>query len=336
MADNELIRPDVRNGDLHLPDLPEVSAGTVHTDTVSEATAAAGVTVDGVLLKDGEVTTDVINEATPAAGVTVDGVVIKDGRVSTTGLDAEAPGDLSLTSYGGGMTFTTTGPGSSYDIIRFRTGNGSSRVWTTFGRQDGAGSVVGIGNVSGTAQIVGLLSNLSGYTNLKLGNEPSTVELAGSTISMDGEVTVLTPHGFTANAVSVATLTFDGASFLSTFTDTTTESLTFSGPCTATPLNVSFTKIGPIVHVSFQFTYLAGNSIDAILTSSAFSAPFRPTNDTTMPFRVGPGTGVFQMGAVNILTTGVIRISASPVITSMNTAGTIVIEGTTVSYNADM
>jgi hypothetical protein len=49
-------------------------------DTVSELTAAAGVTVDGVLLKDSTVTTDTIYEKTPASGVTVDGCLINDGR----------------------------------------------------------------------------------------------------------------------------------------------------------------------------------------------------------------------------------------------------------------
>lgn len=54
----------------------------VSTDTVSERTSAAGVTVDGVLLKDAQVTTDVILEATAASGVTVDGCLIKDGRAA--------------------------------------------------------------------------------------------------------------------------------------------------------------------------------------------------------------------------------------------------------------
>ena len=55
----------------------------VLTDTVGEFTAAAGVTVDGVLLKDSQVTTDQVNEKTPAAGVTIDGVLLKDSQVKT-------------------------------------------------------------------------------------------------------------------------------------------------------------------------------------------------------------------------------------------------------------
>jgi hypothetical protein len=51
----------------------------VNTDTVSEKTAAAGVTIDGVLIKDSIVNTDNIAEKTATAGVTIDGVLIKDG-----------------------------------------------------------------------------------------------------------------------------------------------------------------------------------------------------------------------------------------------------------------
>jgi hypothetical protein len=55
----------------------------VNSDTINEKTAAAGVTIDGVLLKDAAVNTDTINEKTSAAGVTVDGVLLKDAAVNT-------------------------------------------------------------------------------------------------------------------------------------------------------------------------------------------------------------------------------------------------------------
>ena len=56
--------------------------GAHTTDTISEKTSAAGVTIDGVLLKDSEVTTDTISEKTSAAGVTVDSCLIKDGNAA--------------------------------------------------------------------------------------------------------------------------------------------------------------------------------------------------------------------------------------------------------------
>ena len=55
----------------------------LYVDTISEFTSAAGVTIDGVKLKDSQPYCDVINEKTSAAGVTVDGVLLKDGGVVT-------------------------------------------------------------------------------------------------------------------------------------------------------------------------------------------------------------------------------------------------------------
>ena len=53
----------------------------LNVDTINEHTAAAGVTIDGVKLKDSEPYCDAIQEKTAAAGVTVDGLLIKDGMV---------------------------------------------------------------------------------------------------------------------------------------------------------------------------------------------------------------------------------------------------------------
>jgi hypothetical protein len=55
----------------------------VKVDTISERTAAGGVTIDGVLLKDNVVNTDTVSEKTAASGVTIDGVLIKDSIVNT-------------------------------------------------------------------------------------------------------------------------------------------------------------------------------------------------------------------------------------------------------------
>ena len=107
--------------------------GTGEFDIISEETAAAGVTVDGVLLKDSQVTTDVVNEKTAAAGVTVDGVLIKDGGVSNAGgtilagfypIGAQqtlsGPGAVNLTSYF--THFTSTGTGDALTLA-----NGSQK-----------------------------------------------------------------------------------------------------------------------------------------------------------------------------------------------------------------
>lgn len=59
----------------------QVVINAYEADAIDEATSGAGVTIDGVLLKDDEVSTDVINELTSTAGVTIDSVLAKDGGI---------------------------------------------------------------------------------------------------------------------------------------------------------------------------------------------------------------------------------------------------------------
>jgi hypothetical protein len=56
---------------------------TVQVDAINESTTNAGVTVDGVLIKDNAVNTDTISEKTSGSGVTIDGVLIKDSEVTS-------------------------------------------------------------------------------------------------------------------------------------------------------------------------------------------------------------------------------------------------------------
>lgn len=66
-----------------------LSGSTIATNTIAETTAASGVTIDGVLVKDGgavfadgaAIDVDIVNEATATAGVTLDGVLLKDGGI---------------------------------------------------------------------------------------------------------------------------------------------------------------------------------------------------------------------------------------------------------------
>lgn len=82
-----------------------LTGASVVTDTIAEQTGGAGVTVDGVLLKDSEITTDVINEKTAAAGVTADGVLCKDSAVAAT--SGATLGTLTVSSAGAlGGTYT--------------------------------------------------------------------------------------------------------------------------------------------------------------------------------------------------------------------------------------
>lgn len=74
---------------------------SLNVDTINESTAAHGVIVDGVTLKDNNVTvgtsgavvTDTVSEKTAAAGVTIDGALVKD---STIALADGTVGNLSV------------------------------------------------------------------------------------------------------------------------------------------------------------------------------------------------------------------------------------------------
>jgi hypothetical protein len=87
------------------------TANTFSTDLITEKTSAAGVTVDGVLLKDSQVTTDQINEKTSAAGVTIDSVLLKDGTVKAT--TTISVGNATPAASGAGITFPATVSASS-------------------------------------------------------------------------------------------------------------------------------------------------------------------------------------------------------------------------------
>lgn len=68
--------------------------GTASLDTINELTPAAGVTIDGVLLKDSQVTTDVILEKTANAGVTADGFLMLNG----VGVTKATPASINATA----------------------------------------------------------------------------------------------------------------------------------------------------------------------------------------------------------------------------------------------
>jgi len=52
-------------------------------NTLNEADAGSGVTIDGILLKDSDITVDTVTEKTADNGVAVDGLSIKDGKLVT-------------------------------------------------------------------------------------------------------------------------------------------------------------------------------------------------------------------------------------------------------------
>lgn len=90
----------------------DISTPSIVTDVIDEKTSAAGVTIEGVLIKDGAVTptalgglvADVIAEKTSGTGVTIDGTLVKDGGVSTADAAAITTNTVSEKTAGSGVT----------------------------------------------------------------------------------------------------------------------------------------------------------------------------------------------------------------------------------------
>ncbi len=135
------------------------ATSSVITDTVSEYTSAAGVTIDGVLLKDSTVKTDTIIEKTATAGVTADGVLLKDGGVSANSSYAgfyklgavqalSGPGAINITSYS--TQFTSTGTG---DALTLASGNQIGLLKKISYVAEGAGGDTGVLTLTGYTSI---------------------------------------------------------------------------------------------------------------------------------------------------------------------------------------
>lgn len=86
---------------------------SVETDVISEKTSGAGVTIDGLLIKDGGISLDTLSEKTAAAGVTIDGVLNKDAGVTCTGASTFS-GGVSVTT--AAITSTVT-PSGANDLV---------------------------------------------------------------------------------------------------------------------------------------------------------------------------------------------------------------------------
>lgn len=223
-----------------------ISGGTLKSDAVSEYTAAAGVTVDGVLLKDSAVSTDTINEKTSAAGVTVDGALLKDGGATFTGnvtLNAQsdvrfADADSSnWVAFQGAGTIasnvTWTLPAADGTSGQLLSTNGTGTLsWATAGGGFTADRAI-VSNGSGVLAVSAVTATELAYLDITtLGTTAAskavTSDANGVTTFADG-----VNEGYTAVTVSsnAATLNFrDGNVFQLTLSGGNLTSFTWSNP----------------------------------------------------------------------------------------------------------
>ena len=224
-----------------------ISGGTLKSDAVSEYTAAAGVTVDGVLLKDSAVSVDTINEKTSAAGVTVDGALLKDGGATFTGnvtLNAQsdvrfADGDSSnwvafqgAASIASNVTWTL--PATDGTSGQLLSTNGSGTLsWAAPGNTGFTADRAIVSNGSGVLAVSAVTATELAYLDITtLGTSAAskavTSDANGVTTFADG-----VNEGYTAVTVSsnAATLNFrDGNVFQLTLSGGNLTTFTWSNP----------------------------------------------------------------------------------------------------------
>lgn len=139
----------------------------IETDVINETTADTGVTVDGVLIKDGGVVladaaameVDTINEATADAGVTVDGLLIKNGVVGTS---QAITGDGAITIQNATVLLSKAGAGAitlaaptagTHDLIEIEVITLTAQAHVITSAVDGFNAKGSSGTVTFTAAI---------------------------------------------------------------------------------------------------------------------------------------------------------------------------------------
>jgi len=123
-----------------------VTSSQTNTDVINENTLNAGVTIDGVLLKDNTITSSqinssVINESTLNAGVTIDGVLLKDNLVNASQLTCNQLGADTIVESTLNAGVTIDGVLLKDNNIELPAGGSLSFNGTLFGYSTGTGAL---------------------------------------------------------------------------------------------------------------------------------------------------------------------------------------------------
>lgn len=152
------------------------------TDTITERTLGAGVTIDGVLLKDGGVSVDLISERTAASGVVVDGVALKDGGVTATGAIVAA-GGVSVNT----ISERTAASGVTVDGVLLKDGGATLSGALTVTGAASLASTLALSRGSAVSDTLQLTSTTFG-TGLVIGGDANLYRGAANRLSTDDDL----------------------------------------------------------------------------------------------------------------------------------------------------
>lgn len=270
---------------------------TPKIDTINEETSANGVSVDGVILKDGGVTTsnpilvDTISEKTSANGVAVDGVILKDGGITTSNpilVDT--------------ISEKTSGNGVSIDSFSIK--DGKPKNWNGWITPDETWTYASASSF--TIAGVDVRDKYPKGTRLwwnQSGNKWGVVISTSFSTDTTVNIAVNTDYTIANSAITANYYSYDASpqgyptlfNYTPTLTGITTGSGTVSG---------KFSITGGLVSHYETFTFGAGSSVgDTVLTlpiTSAALTTYTPVADVSI---LDSGTIVFNGIAIWLTTT---------------------------------
>ena len=180
---------------------------------ISEYTAAAGVTIDSVLLKDGSGTfinatcttsciTDTIAERTAAAGVTIDGLLIKDG----------APRVANNAYY---LGLSQAGAGATVNILKVNTSDTITFGATVASITISGGAITGITDLAVADGGTGASTAAAARTNLSAAKTGANSDITSLTaivsINFSGQLIPAVQPNYQSPFAFTAVRTLDGS-----------------------------------------------------------------------------------------------------------------------------
>lgn len=239
------------------------TSGSFTVDTITEHTTDAGVTVESVAMEDGDIdsagglTIDTIDEHTIAAGVTVEGMLIKD--ITAIKADTNIFYVNTIDDYSGGILTITP----NVDISGTLDVAGDVDINNTLTVAAATGNTL----ISGTLGVTGLVTGTAGFSGALTGNVTGnlTGDVTGKADTADKWKTTRT-IGMTGD-VSSANVNIDGSANI-TITNTVVSNDSHNHTLSSLDLSgaTGITSVGTIATGVWNGTPIADAYIDNNIT----------------------------------------------------------------------